>query len=316
MIRVFSALILLGTVCGPVLLAQQFGEITGTTMDATGAVVVGAVITITNIDTQQVRTVTSNDRGVYRMPDILPGIYNVRVEKAGFKVSTRTAMEVQVGDVVRADFTLQLGEVTQQVEVTGTAELLNTESSTMGSVVASRQILDLPLNGRDYLQLVAMTSNATAGEGGATGASSLQGGARSGAMPSVAGQRLEYNHYTLDGVENTDPNFNSYIIHPSVDALQEFKVQTGIYSAEFGRGASQINVNTLPGTNAFHGAAFEFLRNSWFDAKQWNVTGAKTPYRRNDYGFTLHGPVRIPHIVNGKNRLFFMSNFEDLGDKP
>src|SRR5205807_9129958 len=107
---------------------------------------------------------------------------------------------------------------------------------------------------------------------------------RSQTSLSVAGQRLEFNHYTLDGVENTDPNFNSYIMHPSVDAVQEFKVQTGVYSAEFGRGASQINVTTKAGTNSFHGTAFEFLRNSYFDARQWQQSaGAKNPFRRNDY---------------------------------
>jgi hypothetical protein len=294
--------------------SQQFGEITGTTTDASGAVVVGAVVTATNTGTQAVRTTASNDTGNYALPNLLPGTYNLRVEKAGFKVTARTGVEVQVGDVVRADFALQVGEVSQQVEVTGAAEQLNTESTSMGSVVATQQIVDLPLNGRDYIQLVSMNTSATDGQGGATGGSSLEGGTRAGTMPSIAGQRLEYNHYTLDGVQNTDPNFGSYIIHPSVDALQEFKVQTGIYSAEFGRGASQINANTLPGSNAYHGAAFEFLRNDWFDAKPWNVSGNKTPYRRNDYGFTLDGPVRIPHIFNGKNRLFFMSNFENLGD--
>src|SRR5438067_404974 len=211
-----------------------------------------------------------------------------------------------------SDYSLELGEISQSVEVSGAAEQLNTQSSAMGSVVASKQIVDLPLNGRDYLSLVTLSTNASAES--SAGVGGLQGGVRASTNISIAGQRLEYNHYTLDGAENTDPNFNSYVIHPSVDAMQEFKVQTGVYSAEFGRGASQINVNTLPGTNAFHGAAFEFLRNSWFDAKQWNVAGAKTPYRRNDYGFTLHGPVRIPHLVNGRNRLFFMSNFEDLAD--
>src|SRR5256885_1226062 len=115
-----------------------------------------------------------------------------------------------------------------------------------GTVIENRRIVDLPLNGRNYLQLVTLSPNVTT-EGGAGGASGLQGGARSNTSLSIAGQRLEYNRYTLDGVENTDPNFNSYIIQPSVDALQEFKVQTGIYSAEFGRGASQINVTTKAG---------------------------------------------------------------------
>ena len=237
--KCFGSLIVLATIPGVGIYAQQFGEITGTTTDATGAVIVGAAVSATNTATQQIRSATSNDAGIYSMPDILPGTYNVRVEKAGFKVSTRTGIEVQVGDVLRVDFRLELGEMTQLVEITGAAEQLNTESAAMGSVVASRQIVDLPLNGRDYLSLVTLSSNASA-EGPALGSGGLQGGVRASTNISIAGQRLEYTHYTLDGAENTDPNFGSYIIHPSVDAIQEFKVQTGTYTAEFGRGfASQ-----------------------------------------------------------------------------
>ena len=241
-------------------------------------------------------------------------MYAVRAEKSGFKVTTQSEVEVHVGDVARIDFRLELGEITQQVEVTGGAPLLNTESVAIGSVIESTQIVNLPLNGRDYLSLVMLSSNAV-GEMTGGGGGGLQGGVRSATAISVAGQRLEYNHYTLDGVENTDPNWNSYIIHPSVDAIQEFKVLTGVYSAEFGRGASQINVNTLPGANAYHLAAFEFLRNSDLDAKQWELIGSKNPFRRNDYGFTLSGPTSIPKVFNAKNRLFFMSNFEALGDR-
>ena len=124
--------------------------------------IVDASVTVTNVATQQVRAALSNEAGIYSAPAILPGIYNVRVEKAGFKISTRTAVEVQVGDVIRADFSLQLGEISQAVEVTGAAELLNTQSSAMGSVVTSQQIVDLPLNGRDYLSLVTLSTNASA----------------------------------------------------------------------------------------------------------------------------------------------------------
>jgi hypothetical protein len=125
--------------------------------------------------------------------------------------------------------------------------------------------------------------------------------------------RGTWNHYTLDGVENTDPNFNLYIQLPSVDALQEFKVQSGIYSAEFGREAAQINVSTKPGTNSFHGTVFEFLRNDVLDAKPYDFIAthpAKAPFRFNQYGFTLGGPILIPKVFNGKDKLFFMSNFE------
>ncbi len=296
------------------LCAQQFGEITGTLTDSSGAVIAGAQITVTNFATQQVRATTSNETGVYSIPYLVPGAYTVRAEKPGFKATAKSGVEVHVGGVARIDFQLEVGEMSQQVEVTGGAPLLNTESVALGSVIESRQIVNLPLNGRDYLNLVTLSSNAV-GEMAGGGGSGLQGGVRSSTALSVAGQRLEYNHYTLDGVENTDPNFNSYIIHPSVDAIQEFKVQTGVYSAEFGRGASQINVNTAPGANGYHFVAFEFLRNSYFDAKQWEQVGAKNPFRRNDYGFTLGGPASIPKLFNAKNRLFFMSNFEALRDR-
>src|SRR5262249_52247964 len=163
------------------------------------------------------------------------------------------------------------------------------------------------LNGRDFLQLVALSPNVTT-EGGAGGGSGIQGGQRTAEAYSIAGQRLEYNNYTLDGVENTDVNFNSYIIRPSIDALHEFNVQTRISSAELGRATSQINATTKSGANTFHGSVFEFLRNSALDARQWQQTGAKNPFRRNEYGFAFSGRVI-------KDKLFFMSNYEALKDR-
>jgi Carboxypeptidase regulatory-like domain/TonB dependent receptor len=293
---------------------QQFGEITGTVTDSTGAVIEGALVTVRNPATGQVRNARSNQTGTYSLPYLIPGTYDIRAEKAGFKVSAGTGVDVQVGSVDRMDFKLEVGELSQQVEVSAGAPLLTTESVAVGSVIEAKQIVNLPLNGRDYLNLVTLSPNAV-GEAPAGGGSGLQGGVRAQQSISIAGQRLEYNHYTLDGVENTDPNFNSYIIHPSVDAIQEFKVQTGIYSAEYGRGASQINATTISGSNQYHFVAFEFIRNSAVDAEQWKQIGAKPPFRRNDYGFTLGGPVSIPKLFNGKDRLFFMSNFEALRDR-
>ncbi len=149
---------------------------------------------------------------------------------------------------------------------------------------------------------------ASAGQSG-----SRQGGDRSTQQLSIAGSRREWNYFTLDGVDNTDVNFNTYIFLPSIDALREFKAQTGIYSAEFGREAGQVNVSTKGGTNEYHGSLFEFLRNSALDARPYAFTSKvpeKAPFRWNQYGFTLGGPVRIPKLFNGRNRLFFMSNFE------
>jgi hypothetical protein len=296
------------------LFAQNAGEITGTVTDSTGAVMAGATVTVVSPATNQTRTTTTNATGNYSVPFLVPGIYNIRVEGAGFKVETRTGVELQVGAIARINVTLQVGEVTQQVEVGGGAPLLVTENTALGTVIENRRIVDLPLNGRNYLQLVTLSTNVTT-EGGAGGGGGLQGGQRSQASYSIGGQRLESNRYTLDGMENTDPNFNSYIIQPSVDFIQEFKVQTGVYSAEFGRATSQIGATTKSGTNQYHGTAYEFLRNSAFDAQAWNTTSGKTPFRRNQYGFTLGGPIQIPKLFNGKDRLFFLSNWEQLRDR-
>ncbi len=295
--------------------AQNFAEITGTVADSSGAVVARATVTVTSATTNSSRNATTNDTGNYSLPFLSPGVYDIRVESTGFKVATRKGLTLQIGATARLDFNLEVGEVSQQIEVSGGAPLLTTETTALGTVIENRRIVELPLNGRNYLQLVTLSPNVTT-EGGGGGASGLQGGTRAQTSLSVAGQRLEFNRYTLDGVENTDPNFNSYIIQPSVDALQEFKVQTGIYSAEFGVGSSQINVTTKAGGNQFHGALFEFLRNSSFDGREWlQSQGNKNPFRRNQYGFTLSGPVVIPKLFHGKDRLFFMSNFEELRDR-
>src|SRR6202789_319928 len=298
----------------PGIYAQQTGEVTGTVSDASGAVVAEANVTATNMATQQVRSAASNDTGTYTLPYLQPGVYDIRAEKTGFKLITHPGVNVQVGDVARIDFTMEVGTVSQSVVVNTGEPVLTTESVSLGTVVGSKQITGLPLNGRDYLSLVALTPNVVS-EAPSTGSSGLQGGVRSATAIAIAGQRLEFNHYTLDGVENTDPNFNSYIIHPSIDAIQEFRVQTGVYSAEFGKGASQINVTTRSGSNTYHFVAFEFLRNDVFDAKEWRQVGKKDPFRRNDYGFTLGGPLSFPKLFNAKDRLFFMSNFEALHDR-
>jgi hypothetical protein len=297
---------------------QTTGEITGTVTDTSGAVIAGAAITITNNATQQNRATTTSNTGSYDVPYLTPGTYTVQSAKQGFKKASAQNVEVAVGSDVRMDFKLQVGQVTEQVEVTTAAPLLATESAAVQNEVEGQQIVALPLNGRDYLQLVALNPNVvqepTGGTGGITSGLVGLAGTRAQSLISVAGQRLEYNHYTLDGIENTEPNYNTYIIHPSIDALQEFTVLTGIYSAEFGRGASQINATTLPGSNAYHATAYDFLRNDFVDAKPWLQPGAKYPFHREDYGFVFDGPLSIPRIVNGRDKLFFSSSFEALRD--
>jgi carboxypeptidase family protein len=293
--------------------AQTFGEITGEVTDQSGAVAPNASITAVNTATNASRATRTNAAGIYSFPALVPGTYQVKVEAPGFQSTVRSNIELQVQQTARVDFTLTLGQTSQTVEVSGTALLLATETATVGTVIEQKSIVDLPLNGRNYLQLVALSPNVSFGFAAPNNEQRRQGGSRTEQNISIAGMRGVWNNYTLDGVSNTDVNFNLYIQLPSVDALQEFKVQSGIYPAEFGREAGQINVSTKSGTNDFHGTVFEFLRNSELDAKPYDFIGtspAKAPFRWNQYGFTLGGPIRIPKLFNGKDKLFFMSNFE------
>src|SRR2546426_2640135 len=290
------------------LFAQTYGKITGAITDASGAVVEGARVSVRNTATSQVREALTNQTGVYDVPFLVPGSYVVRVEKQGFKSATRSDVLLQVGDVARVDFTVDVGVVTESVEVQGGSALLTTETTSVGTVIENRRIVELPLDGRNYLQMVALSPNVSAEQGLGGEAAARKGGERTSKSIVVAGARAQFNHYTLDGIENTDPSYNIYALRPSIDFLQEFKVETGVYSAEFGRGAIQINVATKAGTNALHGALFEFLRNDMFDAKDYKQVGSKNPFTRNQFGFALGGKLI-------KDKLFFESNFETLREE-
>lgn len=295
---------------------QTFGEISGTVRDPSGSVIAGATVTATNVATNATRTTVSTEAGVYGFPSLPPGVYNLRVERDGFKQVTRSNVELQVQQSARIDFELPLGQVSESIEVSAQAALLSSENATVGTVIENKRIVDLPLNGRNFLQLVSLAPNVSFGFPAAGQANARQGGIRTEQSSiSVAGQRSQFNRFTLDGVENTDPNFNTFIVLPSVDALLEFKVQSGIYPAEFGRGASQINVSTKSGGNEYHGTLFHFLRNEKLDAKNYAFTTArppKDPFKWNQFGFTLGGPVAIPKIFDGRNKLFFMANYESF----
>lgn len=295
------------------LYGQTLGEIAGEVKDASGAVIPNATVTVTNTGTNVSRTGKTNEAGLYTFPSLVPGVYTVKVDAAGFRPTTKTNVELQVQGNMRVDFALEVGQVAESIEVSGSAALMTTENATVGTVIENKRIVELPLNGRNFLQLVALSPNVTYGFATPGQVSGRQGGDRGNQNISLMGMRGTWNRYTLDGIENTDVNFNLYVLLPSIDALQEFKVQSGIYPAEFGRAASQINVSTKPGGNQFHGALFEFMRNNKLDAKQYDFIGtspAKSPFKYNQYGFTLGGPVWIPKLFNGKNRLFFMANWE------
>jgi hypothetical protein len=264
---------------------QTAGEISGVVTDSSGAVLVGTTITVTNPQTNFTREAISNTSGNYSFPSLTPGLYNVRAEKQGFQSEVRNGIELQVQQTARIDFRLNVGSVTETVEVTGGAPLLNTENATLGTVIEQKRIEDLPINGRSFISLISLSPNVTTGQTSTGGiASARSGGERGGVSLSIAGLRRVYTYFSLDGVSNTDIDWNTYAFLPSIDALQEFKVQTGVYSAEFGREAAQVNISTKSGTNAYHGTVFEFLRNNKLDARP--------------YGFTTKVPVSAPFKWN------------------
>ena len=251
--RSMSTVLVWFITCVPCM-AQTLGTITGEVKDGSGAIIPGATVTVTNTGTNASREMPSNASGIYTFTALPPGPYVVKSELQGFK-TVQQEVDLHVEQTVRVNFTMEIGTLSETAEVTGIAPLITTENATVGTVIENRRIVELPLNGRNFLSLVALSPNVSAEFAGAGQAGDRQGGSRANQQLSISGQRREFNYYTLDGTDNTDVNFNTYILLPSVDALEEFKVQTGIYSAEFGRAASQVNVVTKSGTNQFHGSA-------------------------------------------------------------
>ena len=295
--------------------AQTFGNISGHVADSTGAVIPDATVTLTNVGTSGKRTTLTTQAGDYTFTAVPVGVYNIQATHAGFKTAASNNVALQIQQSMRLDFTLEVGAVTDSVEVSATAALLQAENATIGTVVENKAVNELPLNGRNYLSLVALSSNANTLSPVSGQANSRMGGDRANQAISVGGQRIMFDYYTLDGVNNTDPDFNTYVGLPSLDGIQEFKVQTGVYSAEFGHEASQVNVVSKSGTNTYHGSMYDFIRNNMADANPYQFPyNAKnppvSPYKWNDYGFELDGPIRIPHVYNGRDKFFFMVDDE------
>jgi Carboxypeptidase regulatory-like domain/TonB dependent receptor len=297
--------------CAPYASAQQeTATVTGEVKDGSGAVVPKATITITNTGTNISIRSETNELGSYTVPNLRPGAYNITVEKSGFNKTVRSGLVLQVNQVVRIDLALLPGGVNEVIEVTGGATLLETETSSRGAVIDQKKIVDLPLNGRDYNQLALLSPGVLAGT------PRLASINFKGAI-NVNGNRVFMNVFLLDGVDNISYS-NSFrgdnvqVVQPSIEALQEFKIQTNAYSAEFGRSAGAVvNAAIKSGTNGFHGSAYEFLRNDALDANNFfaNFTGQEKPVRqRNQLGGTLGGPII-------KNRTFFFGDYEGLRER-
>jgi len=323
----FLAVAVVFTVAGilPVYSQTSSTAVLGTVTDATGAVLVGAKVTLLQVQTGIKRQDTTSGTGDYNFPLLDPGEYSVTVESPGFKTETHSGIQLELNLKARIDFHMEVGAEAQRVEVTSQAALLSTDQATLGQVVNTRRVEELPLNGRNVGALAVLQPGVQ--YGGRMGLTDLNSGGGGGVpIPgdaisiSANGQRDTDQHATLDGVGVTEARVNTIPFTPSPEAIEEFKVQAGTYSAEYGTHAgAQLAIALKSGTNSFHGDAFEFLRNDKLDAQDYfqnyfNPPGStptpKNLLRQNQYGFLLTGPVLIPKIYSGKNRTFFMFDFE------
>jgi Carboxypeptidase regulatory-like domain len=289
-----------------VLLSQggATGTILGTILDNSGAVVTGATVTVTNVATGVSNQTRSGSSGDYTVPFLQPGTYKITVEAQGFQQSVLQNVGLVVAQEARANFTLKPGAVSESVSVEASAVSLDTDSSAVSQTVTQKQVDQLPLNGRNFVSLLFIGAGAVQTNG-------EQGQMRQGEgnAISINGGRPTSNNYTLDGLINTDTALNTPAVILSQDAIQEFKIQSETYSAEYGFSANQVNIVSKSGSNQLHGTAFEFLRNDAFDAKA-PLQSAKPELRQNQFGFVLGGPIYIPKVYDGRNKTFFMVNYE------
>jgi hypothetical protein len=297
---------------GSVLLAQvETGIIAGNVSDPSSAVVPNANVTIKSASTGLLVTVQSNEAGRFQSPPLKPGAYEVSVAAAGFKNSVLT-VRVEVNQRVSADVKLEVGEAAERITIESTAVQLESETSTLGNIRPERAVAELPLNARNFATLIFLSPGTVPSFD--RDSSGLSGTTRRGVTNvSVNGVRPtnDWNSLLIEGLDNTE-NHNGFgaTVFPPVDAIQEFKVQTSAADAQFGRAAGGFtNVVLKSGGRALHGSAFEFLRNSEFDAKNFfTAPGASTHFVLNQFGGTLGGPVTIPHVYNsGRDKTFFFA---------
>ena len=295
--RIFVRSVVLIAVLSALSLHAQVdtGSISGTVHDPAGAIITNATIKVTNTADGYVSTVTTNHDGLYTVVDLHPGNYRVSVAAPGFQSVTRTGIDLRLQDRLAINFDLAIGQTNSSIEVQSTAAALETETTSLGQVIEDKAIQALPLNGRNYIQLAVLGAGTTPSQ-------------RSNERNSFVanGQREIQNSYVLDGIDNKNKivgfdSSDAQSIEPIIDAIQEFKVQTATFSAEFGQSAGGVvNVSIRSGSDQFHGSAFEYLRNSWLDADPFfqPALTAKPQFIQNQYGATVGGPIL-------RNRTFF-----------
>lgn len=301
------AVLLSGLVLGLHLHAQATsGTILGWVLDSSGAAIPGADVTITNVGTSEVKTIQTDGTGNYQVLYLIPGKYQVEIKKDGFDQFRHSVFALQVDQKARVDATLKVGSTTQTVEVTSEVPLLKTASSETGEVIETQQITTLPLNTRNFSQLLDLSTGTSPNKGG-QGSSVSADHPEGVSATNVNGLPSDGNNWQLDGVSNNEAFFSVLTVNPSIDAIQEFKSTTSNYSAEFGRaGGANVQISIKSGANQFHGVAFEFLRNSALDANDYfsKQSGSAIPaFKQNQFGGNVGGPIR-------RDKTFFFVDYE------
>jgi hypothetical protein len=294
-------------------------SIVGTVTDPNGAMVPTAKVTLTNVDTGVHWSAATDTTGNFQFANLIAGHYTVQVEQAGFAQTVSTPIALQNGTTQRINIALKLGQIAQTVEVTGTTALMQTDDANVSNTIQQEMINDLPMEGRNYLNFAQILPNFNSGTGDT---SRLAWGLASATMPggmqlNVGGTEYGVGYY-VDGLNNNDNWVEGPVMNVNQDTIQEVKADISNYSAEYGRDVGQINVTTKSGTNKIHGTAYDTLQNAGMNAvdpysKFQGIE--RSPYHQNQYGFTVGGPVYIPKVFNGKDKLFFFGSFEQLRNR-
>src|SRR6266850_212702 len=302
------------------------GTISGSVTDPSAAAVPGATVIILNQGKGESRTITTNDNGYYSAPNLTPGNYSVTISANGFTSAVQSNVLMEVGQEVVVNIQLKVGSVSEKVEITDQPIAINTTTSTLSNVVGGQVVRDLPINGRDWTLLAALEPGVHTIEAQSAVAT---GGARAnrgfGTQMTIAGNRPQQNNYRLDGISINDYSGSGpgNVIGAAlgVDAIQEFSVITGNASADYGKTSGGVlNAVTRSGQNQFHGSAYEFLRNSALDARNFFDGATVPPFKRNQFGASVGGPIYLPRFgeggpsigYRGTNRTFFFFDYEGL----
>ena len=298
-------------------LAQvERASIVGNVVDTSGAAISGAHIVVTNEETNTTQNVVTDSAGAYTVANLIPGRYTVTSTNPGFRTFTYHGFELQVSQQARLDFTMELGALQQTIEVSSSPPALQTENAAVGQVISNAAVSSLPLNGRNFVQLAILAPGVSGLDYAQT--ATINSGTRpdelrpGGTALQANGASNYSNQVLLDGIDDTEMISHTFVVRPSVDGIQEFKVLTNNPGAEYGRAAGAVVVVTSKsGTNQFHGSLFEYLRNDKLDARNFFALagGPKPPYKLNQYGGSLGGPVMLPHY-NGRDRTFFFVDYE------